>query len=125
MFDKCKMQYSKVHNHESVLYYLISRINSMVSAFWQNENWVMFIGWNELLGIIQYGDLSSHPSLYISSIGTVSPRRESSLEKMGYLTKLGGKLKTWKKRYFVLKDGTLTYWKSQVRVCLICYIGIK
>ena len=48
------------------------------------------------------------------SIGTVSPRRESSLEKNGYLVKLGGKLKTWKKRYFVLKDGTLTYWKSQV-----------
>ncbi|XP_068221878.1 pleckstrin homology domain-containing family A member 1-like [Palaemon carinicauda] len=47
------------------------------------------------------------------SIGTVSPRRESSLEKNGYLIKLGGKLKTWKKRYFVLKEGTLTYWKSQ------------
>ncbi|KAG7160488.1 PH domain-containing protein [Homarus americanus] len=52
-------------------------------------------------------------TLTSSHIGTVSPRRESSLEKMGYLTKLGGKLKTWKKRYFVLKDGTLTYWKSQ------------
>ncbi|KAG0727576.1 hypothetical protein GWK47_034334 [Chionoecetes opilio] len=52
-------------------------------------------------------------TLTSSHIGTVSPRRESSLEKIGYLTKLGGKLKTWKKRYFVLKDGTLTYWKSQ------------
>ncbi|XP_069939219.1 uncharacterized protein CG43867 [Cherax quadricarinatus] len=52
-------------------------------------------------------------TLTSSHIGTISPRRESSLEKMGYLTKLGGKLKTWKKRYFVLKDGTLTYWKSQ------------
>ncbi|XP_066982425.1 uncharacterized protein CG43867 isoform X7 [Macrobrachium rosenbergii] len=52
-------------------------------------------------------------TLTSSHIGTVSPRRESSLEKNGYLIKLGGKLKTWKKRYFVLKDGTLTYWKSQ------------
>jgi hypothetical protein len=42
-----------------------------------------------------------------------SPRKES-LEKAGYLTKLGGKLKTWRKRYFALKNGTLTYWKSQV-----------
>lgn len=57
-----------------------------------------------------------------SSIGTVSPRRESSLEKMGYLTKLGGKLKTWKKRYFVLKDGTLTYWKSQVSLWVMLSI---
>ncbi|XP_076065828.1 uncharacterized protein CG43867 isoform X3 [Oratosquilla oratoria] len=52
-------------------------------------------------------------TLSSSHIGTMSPRRESSLEKSGYLTKLGGKLKTWRKRYFVLKDGTLTYWKSQ------------
>lgn len=29
------------------------------------------------------------------------------------MAKLGGKLKTWRKRWFVLKDGVLTYWKSQ------------
>lgn len=29
------------------------------------------------------------------------------------MAKLGGKLKTWRKRWFVLKNGTLTYWKSQ------------
>ena len=40
---------------------------------------------------------------------------EKTLEKAGYLTKLGGKIKSWKKRYFVLKNGTLSYWKSQVR----------
>ncbi|CAG7817751.1 unnamed protein product, partial [Allacma fusca] len=40
-----------------------------------------------------------------------SPRKES-LEKSGYLTKLGGKFKTWRKRWFVLKNGSLTYWKS-------------
>lgn len=31
----------------------------------------------------------------------------------GHLAKLGGKLKTWRKRWFVLKNGMLTYWKSQ------------
>lgn len=41
-----------------------------------------------------------------------SPRKES-LEKSGYLTKLGGKLKTWKRRWFVLKNGALRYYKSQ------------
>jgi hypothetical protein len=39
---------------------------------------------------------------------------EKALEKSGYLTKLGGKIKSWRKRYFVLKNGTLSYWKSQV-----------
>ena len=48
-----------------------------------------------------------------------SPRKafnnaEKALEKSGYLTKLGGKIKSWRKRYFVLKNGTLSYWKSQV-----------
>jgi len=37
-----------------------------------------------------------------------------SIEKAGHLTKLGGKLKTWRKRWFVLRDGALKYWKSQV-----------
>ena len=40
---------------------------------------------------------------------------KESLEKQGYLTKLGGKLKTWRKRWFVLKNGVIMYWKSQVR----------
>lgn len=31
----------------------------------------------------------------------------------GHLAKLGGKLKTWRKRWFVLKNGMLCYWKSQ------------
>lgn len=33
--------------------------------------------------------------------------------QIGHLAKLGGKLKTWRKRWFVLKNGSLTYWKSQ------------
>ena len=45
-----------------------------------------------------------------------SPRKtaEKTLEKSGYLTKLGGKIKSWNRRYFVLSNGVLSYWKSQV-----------
>ncbi|CAG9859770.1 unnamed protein product [Phyllotreta striolata] len=42
-----------------------------------------------------------------------SPKRIESLEKCGSLAKLGGKLKTWRKKWFVLKNGILTYYKSQ------------
>eukprot|EP00096_Caligus_rogercresseyi_P011374 TRINITY_DN4455_c0_g1_i1.p1 TRINITY_DN4455_c0_g1~~TRINITY_DN4455_c0_g1_i1.p1 ORF type:complete len:1004 (+),score=284.70 TRINITY_DN4455_c0_g1_i1:240-3014(+) len=49
----------------------------------------------------------------MSTLERDSPRKEKSLEKTGYLTKLGGKIKSWKRRYFVLKNGTLSYWKSQ------------
>lgn len=34
----------------------------------------------------------------------------------GYLSKLGGPLKTWKKRWFVLREGRLHYYKSEVDV---------
>ena len=62
---------------------------------------------------------------YSRRVSTDSPRKsggsggygsfgEKSLEKSGYLTKLGGKIKTWKRRYFVLKNSTLSYWKSHV-----------
>lgn len=58
------------------------------------------------------------------AISTSSPRKafnnaEKALEKSGYLTKLGGKIKSWRKRYFVLKNGTLSYWKSQVSYCVL------
>ncbi|XP_014468539.1 PREDICTED: uncharacterized protein CG43867 isoform X5 [Dinoponera quadriceps] len=55
---------------------------------------------------------SSMPSLLMRVSGD-SPKRQESLEKTGHLAKLGGKLKTWRKRWFVLKNGVLTYWKSQ------------
>ena len=48
-----------------------------------------------------------------SNYGTLGSM-EKALEKSGYLTKLGGKIKSWRKRYFVLSNGTLCYWKSQV-----------
>lgn len=34
--------------------------------------------------------------------------------KEGYLTKLGGRVKNWKKRWFVLSDGKLYYYKTEV-----------
>ena len=64
---------------------------------------------------------SSLPSLLLRSSYLDSPNKTKgteSLEKSGHLTKLGGKLKTWKKRWFVLKNGVLTYWKSQVNIFL-------
>ena len=36
-----------------------------------------------------------------------------SFQKFGHLMKLGSKLKTWHKRWFVLKDNQLSYYKSQ------------
>ncbi len=32
--------------------------------------------------------------------------------KQGFLTKEGGSIKTWKKRYFVMKNGALIYSKK-------------
>lgn len=57
---------------------------------------------------------ASMPSLLMRASYADSPNKKmESLEKIGHLAKLGGKLKTWRKRWFVLKNGTLTYWKSQ------------
>ncbi|RWS30649.1 uncharacterized protein B4U80_00178 [Leptotrombidium deliense] len=45
---------------------------------------------------------------------TGSPVKSSEpTEKSGYLTKLGGRLRTWKRKWFVLKDGKLYYYRSQ------------
>lgn len=38
--------------------------------------------------------------------------------KEGYLTKEGGSFKSWKRRYFILKEGTLSYYKVK-GVCSI------
>nr|XP_042909382.1 uncharacterized protein CG43867 [Parasteatoda tepidariorum] len=70
-------------------------------------------------------DYAIPPDAYADtySIDSVEPPRFSSIiaetvkrdnfEKCGYLTKLGGKLKTWRRRWFVLKNGTLSYYKTQ------------
>jgi hypothetical protein len=41
---------------------------------------------------------------------------QDTLEKFGYLSKLGGKVKMWKRRWFVLRNGELFYYKSQVSI---------
>lgn len=56
--------------------------------------------------------VSVEPQTIKTTITQVSPKKES-LEKSGYLTKLGGKFKTWRRRWFVLKNGTLSYYKTQ------------
>ncbi|XP_065095490.1 uncharacterized protein CG43867 isoform X8 [Ochlerotatus camptorhynchus] len=56
---------------------------------------------------------ASMPSLLMRTSYADSPKKMETLEKVGHLAKLGGKLKTWRKRWFVLKNGQLTYWKSQ------------
>ena len=72
---------------------------------------------------------------YFRRVSTDSPRKsggsggygsfgEKSLEKSGYLTKLGGKIKTWKRRYFVLKNSTLSYWKSHVST-VYCFQALE
>ncbi|XP_022090512.1 pleckstrin homology domain-containing family H member 1-like isoform X2 [Acanthaster planci] len=38
--------------------------------------------------------------------------RKGPLEKSGWLTKFGGRMKSWKRRWFVLRDGELCYYKS-------------
>ncbi|XP_069117939.1 pleckstrin homology domain-containing family H member 1-like isoform X2 [Argopecten irradians] len=40
-------------------------------------------------------------------------QKHDTLEKFGYLSKLGGKVKMWKRRWFVLRNGDLIYYKSQ------------
>ncbi|XP_071081218.1 pleckstrin homology domain-containing family H member 1-like isoform X1 [Haliotis cracherodii] len=40
-------------------------------------------------------------------------QKHDTLEKCGYLSKLSGKVKTWKRRWFTLRNGELFYYKSQ------------
>lgn len=43
-------------------------------------------------------------------------RKKKMSEKpimQGWLSKEGGSIKTWKRRYFVLKDGVLAYYKTE------------
>ena len=54
------------------------------------------------------------PQISVQSLG--------SGNKEGYLTKCGGTIKTWKKRWFVLKGDTLFYFKTpKVSFCFCFY----
>lgn len=48
----------------------------------------------------------------MASPAPISVASLSNPQKVGYLTKQGGKIKTWKRRWFVLKGDTLYYFKS-------------
>ncbi|KAG8198398.1 hypothetical protein JTE90_021640 [Oedothorax gibbosus] len=56
------------------------------------------------------------PTFYRRIFNSEDTQKKEILEKSGYLTKLGGKFKTWRKRWFVLNNGTLNYYKSQTDV---------
>lgn len=38
------------------------------------------------------------------------------LEKSGYLLKMGNQVKAWKRRWFILRNGGILYYKSPVRL---------
>lgn len=40
-------------------------------------------------------------------------RMDTKITKEGYLIKQGGKIKTWKRRWFVLRESTLAYYKDE------------
>ncbi|KAL8624370.1 hypothetical protein ACOMHN_012770 [Nucella lapillus] len=40
-------------------------------------------------------------------------QKHDTLEKCGYLSQLSGKVKTWRRRFFVLRNGELFFYKSQ------------
>ncbi|XP_064600082.1 pleckstrin homology domain-containing family H member 1-like isoform X2 [Liolophura sinensis] len=55
---------------------------------------------------------NSEPEQKLLKYTTDSAKRDT-LERCGYLSKLGGKVKTWKRRWFVLRDQEILYYKSQ------------
>ncbi|GFT92153.1 uncharacterized protein CG43867 [Nephila pilipes] len=57
--------------------------------------------------------VSNTPTFMRRIFYTEDSQKKEVLEKSGHLTKLGGKFKTWRRRWFVLKNGTLNYYKSQ------------
>lgn len=49
----------------------------------------------------------------------------STIIKSGYLTKEGGLRKTWKKRWFVLRHDTLSYYRNEVcSIYILCLITL-
>ncbi|KAK2192876.1 hypothetical protein NP493_21g07026 [Ridgeia piscesae] len=60
-----------------------------------------------------------------SSDGPSEPVRHNKPLMSGYCTKQGGKRKNWKRRYFVLDDGGLSYYKSHTEAAPIKSIGLE
>lgn len=49
---------------------------------------------------------------------------QESLEKSGYLLKMGSRVKTWKRRWFVLRQGQIMYYKSPVGLTETVVTGV-
>lgn len=60
-------------------------------------------------------NLSDSPFLSTPLLSYTLPPLQESLEKSGYLLKMGSRVKTWKRRWFVLRQGQILYYKSPVR----------
>ncbi|XP_054722183.1 uncharacterized protein CG43867-like [Uloborus diversus] len=60
--------------------------------------------------------VTNTPTFYRKALNTDDSLKKETLEKCGYLTKLGGKFKTWRRRWFVLRNGVLSYYKSQTDI---------
>uniref|UniRef100_A0A8C4SVK3 Pleckstrin homology, MyTH4 and FERM domain containing H2 n=1 Tax=Erpetoichthys calabaricus TaxID=27687 RepID=A0A8C4SVK3_ERPCA len=64
-------------------------------------------------------DYAIPPDAYFTDTDCSEPEQKlpktslcEHLEKSGYLLKMGGRVKSWKRRWFVLKGGELLYYKS-------------
>ncbi|XP_066913817.1 pleckstrin homology domain-containing family H member 1-like isoform X2 [Clytia hemisphaerica] len=60
-----------------------------------------------------YSAASASPPLRTCAPFTAQNMRSETLEKAGWLVKLGGRIKNWKRRWFVLSEGKLSYYKSR------------
>ncbi|XP_055926496.1 uncharacterized protein CG43867-like isoform X1 [Argiope bruennichi] len=63
-----------------------------------------------------HSSVTNTPTFIRRILYSEDTQKKEVLEKSGYLTKLGGKFKTWRRRWFVLKNGMLSYYKSQTDV---------
>ncbi|XP_048455901.1 pleckstrin homology domain-containing family H member 1 [Rhincodon typus] len=53
-----------------------------------------------------------HKLLRTCSVYSTESNCTEPLEKSGYLLKMGGQVRTWKRRWFVLRNGEILYYKS-------------
>jgi len=52
------------------------------------------------------------PIVKIERLPTITADKIEKPEMQGWLTKQGGRIKTWKRRWFVLKDGCMYYFSN-------------
>uniref|UniRef100_A0A9L0RRF4 Pleckstrin homology domain-containing family H member 2 n=1 Tax=Equus caballus TaxID=9796 RepID=A0A9L0RRF4_HORSE len=66
------------------------------------------------VAVLSYTTSGLYTSLIYKNMTTpvYTTLKGEPLEKSGYLLKMSGKVKTWKRRWFVLKGGELLYYKS-------------